>query len=151
MSGSTLDPDALPAGSERNVAPGHDTRTLGPSDSSDSGSDLDGPGLVDDDELPLDRGTNEDSDDAAGMPGLDSDSDRYGTGEATTAGKEPRRRGNSDVGTDRVVGEQEAGLGDGLDQAEEARLGITDEELAREAGLEKEPFEVEDERGSKGR
>ena len=35
-----------------------------------------------------------------------------------------------DVGFDRVVGPEEAGLGDGLDQAEEAQLGVTDEELA---------------------
>jgi hypothetical protein len=35
-----------------------------------------------------------------------------------------------DVGFDRVVGAEEAGLGDGLDQAEEAQLGVTDEELA---------------------
>jgi hypothetical protein len=30
---------------------------------------------------------------------------------------------------DRVVSSREAGLGGGLDQAEEAQLGITDEEL----------------------
>ncbi|MET0656989.1 MAG: hypothetical protein ABW110_02380 [Steroidobacteraceae bacterium] len=35
-----------------------------------------------------------------------------------------------DVGFDRIVGPEEAGLGDGLDQAEEAQLGVTDEELA---------------------
>jgi hypothetical protein len=36
-----------------------------------------------------------------------------------------------DTGFDRVVGAEDAGLGGGLDQAEEAQLGITDEELAR--------------------
>ena len=36
----------------------------------------------------------------------------------------------ADVGFDRVVTSEEAGLGGGLDQAEEAQLGITDEELA---------------------
>jgi hypothetical protein len=35
----------------------------------------------------------------------------------------------SDLKTDRVVTDKEAGLGGGLDQAEEARLGVTDEEL----------------------
>jgi hypothetical protein len=34
-----------------------------------------------------------------------------------------------DIGFDRVIGPDEAGLGGGLDQAEEARLGVTDEEL----------------------
>ena len=38
-----------------------------------------------------------------------------------------------DTGFDRVVGAGEAGLGGGLDQAEEARLGVTDEELAEMA------------------
>ena len=36
-----------------------------------------------------------------------------------------------DVKTDRVVEAKDAGLGGGLDQAEEGRLGVTDEELAR--------------------
>jgi hypothetical protein len=38
-----------------------------------------------------------------------------------------------DTGFDRVVGADEVGLGGGLDQAEEAQLGITDEELAERA------------------
>jgi hypothetical protein len=37
---------------------------------------------------------------------------------------------DADIGFDRVVASEEAGLGGGLDQAEEAQLGITDEELA---------------------
>ena len=39
----------------------------------------------------------------------------------------------ADIGFDRVVGAEEAGLGGGLDQAEEAQLGVTDEELAEMA------------------
>jgi hypothetical protein len=35
----------------------------------------------------------------------------------------------AEAGIDRIVGAQEAGLGGGLDQAEEARLGKTDEEV----------------------
>lgn len=139
---STLDPDNFPSGSKPPKTPkGHDTRSLGPSDSSDSGSDLAGPGLIDDDMLNLDRGTNEDSeagrDDIAdagasiGDVGMESDSDRYGTGERSSAGKEPSTRMDGDYDTDRVVGPDEAGLGGGLDQAEEAQLGITDEELAK--------------------
>jgi DUF2934 family protein len=118
-----------------------DVRSLGPSDSSDSGSDLIGPGLIDDDLLNLDRGTTEDSEgghlassDAGaslGDLGLDSNTDRNGTGEHLTAGKEPHVRIGADIAPDRIVGPEEAGLGGGLDQAEEAQLGITDEELAR--------------------
>lgn len=37
-----------------------------------------------------------------------------------------------DIGFDRVVGADQAGLGGGLDQAEEAQLGVTDEELSDE-------------------
>jgi hypothetical protein len=40
---------------------------------------------------------------------------------------------NADRDTDRIVNDQEAGLGGGLDQAEEARLGKTDEEIEKEA------------------
>ena len=57
-----------------------------------------------------------------------TDSDAGGTGERRTVGKVPFPK---DQGTDRVVESEEAGLGGGLDQAEEARLGITDEELAK--------------------
>jgi hypothetical protein len=65
--------------------------------------------------------------DRPGEPGTDTDSG--GTGERQTVGKVPEPR---DVGADRVVNWQEAGLGGGLDQAEEARQGKTDEQIARE-------------------
>ncbi len=57
-----------------------------------------------------------------------TDSDAGGTGERKTVGKVPHA---ADEGADRVVKSEEAGLGGGLDQAEEARLGTTDEELAK--------------------
>jgi hypothetical protein len=135
-----LDLDALPGRDAESSVKGHDLRSLGPSDSSDSGSDLAGPGLIDDDLLGLDRGTNEDSegghlaarDVGASLGDLDADgtSDRNGTGEHLTAGKEPDVRVAADILPDRIVGPEEAGLGGGLDQAEEAILGITDEELS---------------------
>jgi hypothetical protein len=141
---STLDPDNFPAGKRHKTQKGHDTRSLGPSDSSDSGSDMAGPGLIDDDALGLDRGTNQDNeagrDDVAdagasvGDLGMDDNSDRYGTGEHLTAGKEPNIRVNADRDADRVVGSEEAGLGGGLDQAEEARLGKTDGKGGRRRG-----------------
>jgi len=77
---------------------GHGTRALGPSDSSDSGSDIvGGPGLNRDDGLPLARGTTSDPDiDTQGATAgadlgdadLDGDSDRYGTGERGAAGRD---------------------------------------------------------------
>ena len=80
------------------VRKGHGTGALGPSDSSDSGSDVvGGPGLNRDDGLPLQRGTTSDPDiDAAGATAgadigdadLDSDSDRNGTGERGAAGRD---------------------------------------------------------------
>ena len=141
MSGnSTLDPENYPSDrTPSDLPPGHDTRSLGPSDSSDSGSDMAGPGLIDDDALPLDRGTNEDQEagraDTAnagasvGDDDMEDNSDRFGTGERRAAGKEPSVRAGRDVGIDRIIGEEEAGLGRGLDQAEEAQLGIRDEDL----------------------
>ena len=149
-SSSTLDPDSIPDGEEKpKPPPGHDTRSLGPSDSSDSGSDMAGPGLIDDDALPLDRGTNEDEeagrDDIAdagasiGDDHMDSDSDRYGTGERRAAGKEPSVGPDADIGIDRIIGADEAGLGGGLDQAEEALRGIPEEEADADAENTEQP------------
>src|SRR3954463_8148229 len=98
MAGSTLDPDNFPG--DRNAGklpPGHDVRSLGPSDTSDSGSDMMGPGVVNGDELNLDRGTNEDfeagsygevSGSSVGDVNLDDNSDSAGTGEHMTAGRD---------------------------------------------------------------
>lgn len=68
MADSTLDPDNIPAGTDRKLGSGHDKRTLGPSDSSDSGSDLVG---------------EPDSE-------LDSDTDAEGTGESDVPMKPQR-------------------------------------------------------------
>lgn len=141
---STSDPDAIATGRVRNPAQGHDVKSLGPSDSSDSGSDMAGPGLIDDDALGLDRGTNQDVEagprnladagPSVGDLGMDDNSDRDGTGEHLTAGKDPRVRPDADRDTDRVVTADEAGLGGGWDQAEEAQLGVTDEDAEEAAG-----------------
>src|SRR5512138_2187400 len=134
--GSTLTPENIPPRRPSSVPPGHDTKTLGPSDSSDSGSDMAGPGLIDADMMHLDRGTMEDmeagDDDIAGAgpsvgdADMDEDSDRNGTGTRMSADLEPREGDGSDIAPDRIVGADEAGLGDGLDEAEEARLGRRD-------------------------
>jgi len=129
---STLDPDNIPGRGRPHTQKGHDVASLGPSDTSDSGSDMKGPGLVEDDALHLDRGTNEDPEDgtlgkieagqAIGDRDMDDTSDSSGTGEHLTAGKDPRIRPNEDRDVDRVVGADEAGLGGGLDEAELARV-----------------------------
>jgi hypothetical protein len=77
---------------------GHGTGALGPSDSTDSGSDIvGGPGLNRQDGLPLQRGNTSDPDVDSGPttagpdlgdPDLDSDSDRMGTGERAAAGRD---------------------------------------------------------------
>jgi hypothetical protein len=147
--GTTLTPDNIPPQRPAAFPPGHDVKSLGPSDSSDSGSDMAGPGLIDADMLNLDRGTSEDmeggDDDLAnaggsvGDIGMDEDSDRNGTGTRTSADLEPRGGDASDIGPDRIVSAAEAGLGGGLDQAEEAQLGITDEELLGDESSDSRP------------
>jgi hypothetical protein len=92
----------------------HDPRTpapLGPSDSSDSAADLIG---ADD--------WREDADPpAAGPHGLDADTDAAGTGERASAVGDTEAANGADIGVDRIVGADEAGLGGGPDQAEEAQ------------------------------
>ncbi len=73
-------------------------------------------------------GPSDSSDSYADRPDVSTDTDAGGTGERKTVGKIPEPR---DQKADRVVTGQEAGLGGGLDQAEEGRLGVTDEELDR--------------------
>lgn len=77
MADSTLDPDNIPAGTDRVLGRGHGTRALGPSDNSDSGSDVTG---------------EPDSE-------LDSDTDAEGTGERAGVGMGEE---GSDIGFDRV-------------------------------------------------
>jgi hypothetical protein len=123
-----LDPEDMPLEDTPRVPKGRDIRSLGPGDSSDTGADMVGPGLVDDDQLSLDRGTNEDSEGghlgapgagtATGDPSLASTSDSTGTGERAMAGKEQDIRIANDIAPDRIVGPGEAGLG-GMDEDDE--------------------------------
>lgn len=112
---STLDPDNFPERPDRSLGKGHGTDALGPSDLSDTGSDvMGGPGLasnVDPDQLVhLDRGTNEEEESSAGgTAGLDvgdanfsSDSDSAGTGERASAGRDTVVEDGADIDTDRV-------------------------------------------------
>jgi hypothetical protein len=106
MEHSTLDPDDIPPDDGNEILKGHGVSSLGPSDSSDTGADMVGLGRDDD------------------------TSDRQGTGERMSVEEVPTLDDAADIGTDRVVPAEAAGLGGGLDQAEEARFGVTDEELA---------------------
>jgi len=106
MAGEDIDLDLLLDVSGGSLPKGHDIRSLGPSDSSDTGADM------------------------MGLGGLDSTSDRQGTGERSDVEGDSDSDPAPDIAADRIVAAEDAGLGDGLDQAEEAQLGVTDEELA---------------------
>jgi hypothetical protein len=101
----SIDLDALLDEQGNEVGKGHDVRSLGPSDSSDTGADM------------------------VGLGGLDSTSDRNGTGERATVELDPDLEDTAEFSADDIVDAEEAGLGGGLDQAEEAQLGVTDEEI----------------------
>ncbi len=85
-----LDPGSASARPDRDVRRGHGTRALGPSDSSDSGSDVAGgaPG--------------ESAGADVGDVNLDSDSDRNGTGERAAAGPDEEVGDGADIDTDRI-------------------------------------------------
>jgi hypothetical protein len=101
-----LDPTGM------SIPKGHDNRSLGPGDSSDTGADM------------------------AGIGGLDNTSDRQGTGERASVEEiaDSDVDAAADIAPDDIVDAEDAGLGGGLDQAEEAQLGVTDEEI--EAALQ---------------
>ena len=100
-----VDIDSLLDESGNGLLKGHDIGSVGPSDSSDGGSDM------------------------VGVGGLDSTTDRNGTGERANIENDADQDAESDIAADSIVEAEEAGLGGGLDQAEEAQLGVTDEEI----------------------
>jgi hypothetical protein len=79
-----------------------DSHATGPSDSSDSAADL-------------------------GDLASDANTDRNFTGERASLDLDVEA--DADLGADRIAEAEDVGLGGGLDQAEEAQLGITDEEI----------------------
>jgi len=90
------------------VPPGHDTGALGPSDSSDSGSDLAGVATHDEGDpgLPVDVATRDESTHPATVsesvrPGADSDAG--GTGERRSVSGDAGIHEASDIGPDEVV------------------------------------------------
>ncbi len=109
---STLDPE-LDTRSDRSLGSGHGTDALGPSDTSDSGSDVHGaPGLSHEVGIRgLDTGTTSDPEENTagftagpdiGDANLDSDSDAAGTGEHATAGRDQVNADGQDIDTDRI-------------------------------------------------
>jgi len=130
MPASTLDVDeSTPPVTHK----GHGTDALGPSDSSDSGSDLQGPGFyeIDADVIGLDRGTNEDVPHSGGAgrdvgdANLDSDTDAGGTGERAAAGRDLDDEVGSDIAPDRLLGSGAPIPPDALD-----RIAIEDEDAS---------------------
>lgn len=109
---STLDPDNFPDRPDRTLGTGHGTGALGPSDSSDSGSDLIGAaGLAGEAGLDLGSGTTSDLEagHAGGTAGpdvgdadLDSDTDSGGTGERAAAGRDAVVRDGADIDVDHI-------------------------------------------------
>ena len=67
-------------------------------------------------------GPSDSSDTFADRPQESTDTDEGGTGERATVGTNPQSEVHDERGVDRVVDAAEAGLGGGLDQAEESRL-----------------------------
>ena len=111
MADSTLDPDYLTGGKDRSLGKGHGTGALGPSDLSDSGSDMQGPGMARDVGMGMETGTTSDPDHstAGGTAGpdvgdanLDSDSDSGGTGERAAASRDSIEADGNDIDVDQV-------------------------------------------------
>jgi hypothetical protein len=104
---STLDPDNFPSAPDRVLGRGHGTRALGPSDSSDSGSDVHGGGEL---EPEVDtgprQGTNEDAAERGGPDlgdaYLNSDTDAGGTGERAAAGHDSGVPDGADINIDHI-------------------------------------------------
>jgi hypothetical protein len=132
MTAGPLHPDNIPAGRDRSLGKGHGTESLGPSDSSDSGSDLKGaPGLAQQvDGFGLEHGPVNDLEESfagntagpdVGDANLDSDTDRGGTGERASSARDTVVPDGIDIDTDRI--ESIPDLEQGIDPDEEDEEG----------------------------
>jgi len=96
MAHSSLDSPAEPA---PDIGKGHDVASLGPSDSSDSGSDVQGAGRKKQDiEGELDQHALE-----LGPEEMESDSDHSGTGDRASADGDSNLVPDADIRTDREI------------------------------------------------
>jgi hypothetical protein len=112
MAAGPLHPDNLTPGPDRHPPPGHGVDALGPSDTSDSGSDLKGaPGLAQQiDGFGLDRNPTDLEESFAnytagpdiGDANLDGDSDSNGTGERAAAVRDTVVRDGADIAPDHI-------------------------------------------------
>jgi hypothetical protein len=143
MASSTIEhDDATPP----TVKKGHGTASLGPSDSSDSGSDIQGgPGLNRDDGLMQPTGTTSDPDvDGArttagpdiGDANLDSDSDRHGTGERAAAGRD------STLPVDTLLRENDDNVVDGASIGDEVDSDVPTADELVGSGAEQEDLDA---------
>jgi hypothetical protein len=151
MADSTLDPDReRPA----RTGKGHGTKALGPSGSSDSGSDLQGPGLAADAGLNFDTGTTSDIERSAGAghdvgdANLDSDTDEAGTGELATAGRDDDVGEARDIAPDRIIGSELPMPADALDRlvVDEETTDLDAEEMTDEPSSEDTAAEIENQK-----
>ena len=108
MADSTLDTEGFTAPPIRK---GSGTSALGPSDTSDSGSDPQGPGVYESDTamLNLEQALFQESAKSGagrdiGDANLDSDTDAGGTGERASAGRDIDVESGSDIAPDRIIG-----------------------------------------------
>ena len=112
---------------------GHGTDALGPSDSTDSGSDVvGGPGLDTQEGLPFQRGTTSDPDvdrmpttagPDLGDANLDADTDRYGTGERAAVGRD------STAPTDETLTEYDPEPAESLDVMDDEAFEVAPDEV----------------------
>ena len=141
---------------------GHGTDALGPSDSTDTGSDVvGGPGLDTQEGLPFQRGTTSDPDidrmpttagPDMGDADLDSDSDSGGTGERAAAGRDstmpadellteydPDETESLDVMDDGAFERDADDIASGDDPEEELEAAETAEQRRRINGADRRP------------
>ena len=126
---------------------GTGTDLLGPSDTSDSGSDITGAvGAVDTEEFGFDGGSNDDIRRAPGAGAdigdadLDADSDSGGTGERAEAGRDTLRSDAPDIMPDQVfgIGSDEAGVPGELDELA-AEAGDDEDDEAEQQSADARP------------
>ena len=129
---------------------GHDTASLGPSDTSDSGSDFAGVEEGDDGDamVPVDVAI------AAGRPHPDravdaiegGDSDAAGTGERRSAGGDSHLADGADISPDRIVMDPDSGaVEDDFGSSADNGLGDSEELLAAIAADDGEDADTDDE------
>lgn len=123
---------------------GRDTASLGPGDSSDSGSDM--MGIADsaggDPGAPADLAPDGQRPALLPSDALDSSTDAAGTGESRSAGGDGGKEDGWDIGTDQVITPEGT---EATDEDEDPDLAFTDEVNAGDLPVEEDDEEDEDE------